>query len=115
MPKARCPNCGYTRKMSERELEIGMRCPQCEGRNLRLVVPKKRTGWPGGIRATSIRALIGGVLLLFLGWGLVSWGRAHWNDGMAGARFFAWGIVMLGFGAISLIGGVCSFVYDLFT
>ena len=67
------------------------------------------------IRATSIRGILGGILLLLLGWGLVSWGRAHWIDGMVGARFFASGIGLLIFGAVSLVGGIGSFIYDLFT
>lgn len=111
MPRVFCRACGFKTKLTERELERGMLCPNCSGGNLRAQFGRKT----GKITAGAVRFLIGGPMLLVAGWFLWQYGNSHWNDGRFGARMIGAGIGLMIFGAIGVVAGLYTFIRDLMT
>ncbi len=114
--KLKCRSCGFSIVISEKEAKFGMTCPECYSGNMKRVDKRK----PGrhqnravDIRASTIRALIGGGMLLFLGIALLAYGRSQWNVGMLGARLVGGGIVMIIAGVISLLVGFIGIIRDV--
>lgn len=114
MPQVECRSCRYTRHMTKRELEFGMRCPECHAGNLK-PIPKKgsRKDRVTAVQPATIRALISGVCLILLGGLLLAYGRSNWNAGRFGARMVGAAVVLLVMGVISLIAGFVGWVRDL--
>jgi hypothetical protein len=102
----RCRSCGFKTKLSEIEAEARMICPECHCGSL--YEERKRRG-PGvvGVRPAVIRALLGGILLIFGGAGLLVWAKSMppKADNFS-ARITAYGIVALIGGGISVIAGL---------
>ena len=114
MPRVACRSCGYTRSMTKRELEFGMRCPECHGGNLKPIPKKTREGRVVSTRPVTVRSLIAGALLLVLGGVALAWGLSHMNGrGPMGARMVGGGVVLLIAGVVSLGTGLYNLVIDL--
>ncbi|MGL4551771.1 MAG: hypothetical protein ACRC33_11335, partial [Gemmataceae bacterium] len=108
-----CRQCNYSRDLTDREAEFGMLCPECHCQYLRPPLRSRRPGEFPSVRPATVRALIGGVCLLFLGVPLAAYGYRHFAGPGLGPRLFAYGIVLAGAGLISLITGSVLLVYDL--
>jgi DNA-directed RNA polymerase subunit RPC12/RpoP len=105
----RCYGCSYRTRLTEREAERGMSCPQCHSARLfevRRDTGKYRVVW---LRSGIIRNAVLGVCLLGFGAMLLMVARSYLTNpraGMLQARVIAYGIVMLIFGVVALIAAL---------
>lgn len=105
----RCISCGYRTRLTEREADYGMNCPECPSG--RLFEAPRHSGKPPlvSIRPGVIRNAVMGVGLLGFGVFLLLMARSYLSDpkaGMVQARFIGHGIAMLIFGVAALVAAL---------
>ncbi len=114
MPKMVCRSCTYSEQMTEREAEFGGMCPRCHS-YLSPVIKRRPGKTAAGLSPSTVRNLIATPICFLIGMACVISGYNRMGDrgAVLWARVFAFGILMIIAGVLSLVAALAGTRKDL--